>query len=205
MAAVNDILQIKAFGTYAGQAIMNVFHYRLSASGDVDTLLFALLDDWVTDFHAGVVTRLSNGLSYQLFEADNLTNGIEFAQYSQVINGNQAGDFLPSFATVSVRLNRLTKITRNGAKRFPGVADDRTTGNQLNLLPIDKAGIEAFCGQARVYPDYDGQGTSVTISPVIVGRTLNGQGVYELDLAKVNTVTGALVSQYVGTQNTRKP
>lgn len=204
MAQVGDILRYTFKGTYLGQEIINVFFWRIKETDDNNVSLFATCDEISAQFRSQVLNLLSEKLNYTSIEVDNLTDGLEYAEYGMDISGTSLADAMPSYVCLGVKLNRLSKVTRNGSKRFCGVTENKATDNIHLYAPAEVSGVQSFCGAVRVLADYDGTTHFVQLEPVIVGRTKNASGVYELDLSRVNTVVSASVKTNLTTQNTRK-
>lgn len=205
MAQIGDILRGTFVGTYLNQQIVNVFFWEIDSQSTGNLVLGDFATEIVTRFDNDVVSVLNVGLVYDTFTLENLTNQIGLADLGINLVGGNTGQNMPSSVALGVRLNRATKLTRNGAKRFAGLSEDKVNNNQLQLNSVERAQIEGFCGTDYFYLDYDGQGNDVGLDPVIVGRTKNASGVYELDLTRVNNVNSATLRNFVSTQNTRKP
>lgn len=205
MSSTNDIIRIVALGTYLNQEISNVFFYKIGAGSTGALIPEAWLTDWATLFEFEVLASLATSLTYNRLVFDNLTDGLEFADVVIDINGGRLGDPLPSSVAMGVKLARTTKVTRNGSKRYPGITEETGNGNSIILTQPAIDLIEGFHTQVLNIPDYDGAGGNLNLLNVIVGRTKNLEGVYELDLTKVNTVSDAEVKAQLTTQNSRKP
>lgn len=204
MYSAGDIIRITMKGTYLTQQVVNVYFFLIDSITAPDVSLFDVLDDFVTDFDDSVMGTLSSELTYSSVIVDNLTDGVSFDEYSFSIAGVQPGEPLASFYALGVKLSRSTKATRNGAKRYAGLPENLVDGNQHSVAAGDITDIQSFLGTPRTYADYDGAGSTIVLRPVIVGRTLNVDGVYELDLSKINQISGAIVNPNVTTQNSRK-
>jgi hypothetical protein len=202
--SAGDIIRLTIKGQYLGQEVNNVFFFEIDSITAPDISLFDMLDDYAAEFEANVLNTLSNQLTYSLWQIDNLTDGLSFDELSQNEVGIQPGEPLASFYALGIKLARSTKITRNGSKRFPGMVENLVNGNVHSIPPGDITQMQTFLGLPLTFLDYNGLGDDITISPVIVGRTLNMSGVYELDLSKINQVNSALVNTFVTTQNSRK-
>lgn len=202
----NQIIQITAKGRYLDQDIANVFHYRVESidAGSADDTLF--LQEWLALFVAQFSLLLVTDYSFVGASLDNLTDGISFADVGTSATGTLVGDPMPSSVCYAFKLSRSTKITRNGSKRFAGVSENNVSGNVHTFTGVVKDDLEAFLGSALVVDaNPDGTVNDVVLSPIIIGRTLNADGVYELDLSKINLVNGAVMNPLVTTQNSRKP
>lgn len=204
MALVGDVIQFVVSGEYLGQEVVNVFFYGLDAGAPHFIDLGLVGNDWMADFASRVLGDLSDELSYNTLTMTNLTDGLEFAVWSETITGGQDVVPLPSFCALGVTLFRTNRITRNGGKRFAGLGEAQVTDNAILPATINFTDIENFCGQPLVYADYNGEADTVILRPIIVGRSLNIEGKYQLDLNRINPIDGAQVRPNVSTQNTRK-
>ena len=205
MAIDNDVMRIKAKGSLFGQEILNVFFYVFSSTSGGNLAIDTWADDWAESFGDEIVTFLADDVNYFEIEIDNLTDGNEFHIESVDIDGTDSSPAMPSNVAYSFILNRTTKLTRNGGKRFAGCTDVNVTDNQVSLSGAIITGMQDWLGEPLTLLDVNGSGVNVTLDPVIVGRTKDGSGVYQLDLAKLNFVANARIRQTVGSQNTRKP
>lgn len=130
--------------------------------------------------------------------AENLTNKLEFAEVSWDGGGFNTGEMMPRFVAYGFTLLRTDKRTRVGAKRVPGVPEIANVDG--NLRPDFYPGLNdlgQFWSSSHVLTGNEG---SVTVMPVIVGRTKSG----DYDLSKVQPVTGFSLKGRLTTQNSRK-
>lgn len=205
MASIGDIIQGTFKHTLLGQQIINVGYWEVEAPSDGDLVLFTIGDEFVTDYVANVMANLATGLTFNSLELLNLTDGLEFADIPSGATGSVAGSPLPAFNAMTVKLNRATRLTRNGSKRIAGLLEQNTEDGVIILTSAERQEIADFWSEQKNYLDYDGLGNDVFLSPKIIGRTLNLAGNYELDLSKVNGITGNSVSLSVSSQVSRKP
>lgn len=195
-----NIIQLKAAQTYLSQSILNVFYYEVVALDEGVTLehvLTTFTGFWTTNIKPLQVT----GCVLATLEAKDLSNGIDIASRSVNVAGSLTGDGVPSFVTLSFRLNRTTGLTRHGQKRFAGCSEAAIIGNDLSGGVLTAANAAAVAMAGGLLSD---SGTNDhELKPVIIGRTLQQDGSYELDITKVNDVQSA---QYVrvSTQTTRR-
>lgn len=205
MAQVGDILRATHFQTYLGQECLNVFFWRVASLTLASDTPFNWSQEYVADYQQSVLDIQVSQLTFDRVFWENLTDGVEIVDFSVGLSGGETDQPMPSSVALPVILRRASKITRNGYKRFVGMGENQVDGNNNLIGTLQATLLEEFCGEPSVYVDYDGAGNSVTLEPVIVGRTKNAQGVYELDLSKVNDVLSAQMRATVSTQNTRKP
>jgi len=205
MTSTGDILRFTVSGEYLGQQVVNVFFYMVSSGSNGFLSPIDFVPDWAAEFELKVVAGLSDKLIYDRVVFDNLTNGLDFADTPINVSGSIALAHMPSSVAIPVTLKRSSKVTRNGSKRYAGVLEDKTDGNVLSLDGQHKSDIESFHGDTVVLLDYDGQGNQLNLQNVVIGRTKDVNGVYQLDLSKINPIYEAQVGANVSTQNSRKP
>lgn len=195
-----NIIQIKAGQTYLSQAILNVFFYEvvsLDVGVTLENVLTTFTGWWTTNIKPLQVTTCA----LTTLEAKDLSNGIDIASRSVSVAGSLTGDGVPSFVTLSFRLNRTTGLTRHGQKRFAGCSEAAIIGNDLSGGVLTAANTAATGLASSLLSD---SGTNDhELKPVIIGRNKLPDGTYELDITKVNDVQSA---QYVrvSTQTTRR-
>jgi hypothetical protein len=97
-------------------------------------------------------------------------------------------------------LIRTTRLTRHGSKRFVGVIEETTVGNNPASTITDELSALAVAMYAGIL--VSGTTIDVTLTPIIIGRT-KVDGVYVLDTTKVNLVSGAEFTRLTS-QNSRK-
>ena len=107
------------------------------------------------------------------------------------------------FVSISVFQQRNTRLTRNGAKRFPFPSEASTAGGVPSLVTANKDFLEDFFGSVTDLVDTLGFFSVLSIQPVIIPRVPLGGGAYETDYANPNIVVNAQVRR-VTSQNTRK-
>ena len=123
------LLKVRLLQTYGSQNLENVFWYWNVANNE-PTSFVAL----AADFNLKIVETLKltqdDGLAY---------NNVVFSTFFGTLpdlpvaptstTGTLVGEDTASFLAFAFRLNRSTKDTRNGSKRFAGLTEDRITGN----------------------------------------------------------------------------
>lgn len=199
--ATNDIVQLTVSGTYLSQQWMNVFHYKVITPQTVYDPI-TVMDAFASDVMGNILQVCVSLWSFTTIDFKNLTNALDIASNGYTVAGGVSGDGLPAFAAWAFRLNRASALTRHGHKRFTGVPESmQTNGSASGTAPSILASIASILASDLVEDSQNDK--NFTLRPVIVGRTLNQSGDYELDLSKINTILSA---QYVNlsTQNTRK-
>lgn len=205
MVAIGDVARFTVKSIIAGEECITVDFKKFETLPPNPMTPLEIAVNYHARYDGLVNTHLSNECELQSVLYENLTNGLEFAEYVDPTVGGQSGQSMPSFVAIKVRLNRNTKLTRNGAKRIAGIPEARVADNLQSLAANSISNIEAFYGGSVFFNDVANPPDQYTMGTVIVGRTLNAQGVYELDLTRVNDVSSAAVDPFVTTQNTRKP
>lgn len=204
MTNIGDIVQFTFVHTLLGQQIVNVGMWQITDI-TVDPLNNALFVNAMSeDYIDNVMPLLVSDLQLQEVRYDNLTDGITFAVDSTTANGGTIGAPLPAFNALNIRLNRQTKVTRNGSKRVAGLTEANTEDGICIMTSNELQTIADFWGEPKSLPIDGMVGDDVNMTPVIVGRTPNINGVYEIDLNKVNFVTSATTNNIVTSQVSRK-
>lgn len=141
--AVGDIFKLTTTYLYLGEEMSNVWHYRHTAGSGTNFNLF-------TAFNENVLVDLlpiqSNGVEYLTAEVLNYDNPGDFGEYSypSTVVGTRAGEQAPPFQSWGFRLNRTSRITRNGQKRIGGLSESDTQDGVASsgvLTPLDNAAI----------------------------------------------------------------
>lgn len=204
MAIDAQFIQIKVFGELQGQEVLNVFHYQLFLDANPSVALSDVAVSWGVFFDQFVMSLLSTTFTTSRVVIDNLSAPLEFYEGTFVATGDATGDCMPAHDTFSVKLIRQSKLTRNGRKSFSGVSENTANNGVITLPAQTVTELENFCGQPLEFLNPENGDAPYFLNPVIIGRTLNAQGIYELDLNRVNLVVGAQLNPRVRTQNTRK-
>ena len=201
----NDIVRFTLKQILFGQEVRNVFYYRVQqAGGPSGFTLVDFIPVYAQRFFDQVMQFLSGDLYLNSVLYENLTDIDEFYEGTVSHSGAGALNAFSPQSALTVKLLRSNKQTRSGSKRFAGIAEQSVTNGVINFPQSTIDLIETFCGELLVLPEYVGSPEDVILDPVIVGRTKNASGVYELDLSKINPISSAEVQLNVSTQNTRK-
>jgi hypothetical protein len=147
---------------------------------------------------------LSSFATFRATHIENLTDGLGFADYEDVVNGVVGTDPLPPFVALSIRQNVSTRLTRPGFKRLPFGTEGQNVSGTVVMTPALQDALEAFFADATALDDPILSDPMCLLQPVIVGRTLNPvTEVYEIDLGRVQLVANATVQRWTS-QNSRK-
>ena len=137
MYVENDIIRVIAFSDLAGVEMVNVYHFEADHDGMLDVTLGETIRN---NFLDPIAECQSAQVNYRKVQMLNLTDGIGFYEhvFSTPLSGARPGEFLPTFVAYSFRLNRTTRLTRNGQKRLSGVAEGDVDGNNAigAVLPL---------------------------------------------------------------------
>lgn len=204
MADVNDVIQIRHEFTVQGQACMNVFYAVIGAGSTGDLALSSFVDEYAATELLYWRDFAHEDAIFDRVVMDNLTSGLEFAEAALNAPGLQVGDGLAPVWALNVTLPRTTKITRNGSKRISGLLEQDISDGVWGLTAGKAAAIVNWCTTTQTILDYDGSGNDVFLLGRIVGRTKNIEGVYELDLSKLNAFGTPIINTVATTQRTRK-
>lgn len=190
-----DIMRIIDEQQIQSQKVQNVYYYSVGTVAGAPTL-----QDISDEFETQVINVLddvqSDTLEHVTVFVDNLNSTVEFEEFAINSFGAQVSEPLPSFAAMTVRLNRTTKLTRNGSKRIAGITENLVLNGVLSLPGANRDAIEAALEMVLL------AGTSpndVDLTPVIIPRLAGGG----LDLLNPNVVKSATVVN-ISTQNSRK-
>lgn len=190
--ASSGIYEVVLEQTYQAQLIFNVFHY-------INTLGFDDLQQEVgeafdEDVLPSIATLQIDQLTYDNIRVANLTGlGADVSIVPTATEGDLAGFEAASFISAPFRYNRVTKETRNGAKRFSGLTE--------NIMEDDKfeaSYVTAMLAAALILAG-DISVPGGVFSPIIIHKPADELGAFTYN--QVGSVT-ALNRQT--TQSSRK-
>lgn len=198
---VGDIISIKDNQVLSGQSLMNVYYYRVKTLivegedylGDIAQVFW--------DAVGGSLREVQHGeLTHNNLLVENVTNGLEFATYPVLENGSVgSGHCMASFDAYSLKLNRATKLTRNGSKRIAGVPE--VAQNNSVIGGDFQALLDILCVALRepIFAEIPGV-SEWLLDPVIIGRNPDGT----LDLTRVNDIQSVTYKTRITSQVSRK-
>nr|CRY97733.1 hypothetical protein [uncultured prokaryote] len=195
---LGDLLQITDFQTYLSQQVLNVYYYRVTTvTPQTNDAYEIYLDHLENEIIPAVAAVQVNTLVHESLELRNLSNGIDIV--SRVVGTSGAlsggsGLSTPSYVAVTFRLLRESLTTRNGYKRFGGIADGYIDGNEFTPGAGEVADIEAALAADVT------SGIATIGEPVIVKRPIPSVPITSYDYSSIGEAQ--LVG--MGTQNTRK-
>lgn len=196
----SDIVRIEDRSTLYGKSVLNVFWYLIEVVTAGITLVDIMTEfrDIVTDAIAGIQTA---DLTHSRMIITNATNEVDIASTSTPIVGTDltGGESMPSYVAASVRLFVPDQTTRRGGKRFAGIGEDRVDGNDLDLILLDEAAMEAALAiDLDITGAVEGEGVA---KPIVVGRfPVTGH----IDLSRFSLITVAGVIDEISSQVSRK-
>jgi hypothetical protein len=147
MSAIGDKFIVKMFSSGSNANALNVFYYESTGTASPNSLdLFVAFG---SDIAAHLVPFMSDIWGIDRFEVINFDDPADF--YSANVTGYTgaiAGDCTGPFNAWTFTYNRATRASRNGSKRFPGVAEasqasGQATAGALTLLNTAATFLEA--------------------------------------------------------------
>lgn len=124
MAVITSgLYKITLLQSYSAQNVLNTFFYEHTLGLDDDQDLCGLAFD--EDILALLAAIQHTSLTYTEIRTNNVTGDLaDTLTTPSQANGDLVGDPLNTFSSVGIRLDRTTKETRNGQKRFAGLTED---------------------------------------------------------------------------------
>lgn len=198
MVSDGDVIEIKLHTRILGVECLNVFHYEVSGLTGSPTPAQVK-----TAFDSGpytpLINAISGGVTLHEIEITDLDDTLWFGADDYGGNtGAVTGDYSPAFVTAGFKYVRANRAYRNGFKRFSGVPESGLTNGVVNS---GQASLYATLASALVQPLSVGTSPDVmTLTPIILSRTVNGQP----RPTPVKVPVSNVVFAGIGSQNTRK-
>lgn len=187
------IIQCVHVQEYLDQICTNRYFYRTSL-----TINTAVLDEFMAEFRDTMVP-LVNAIQSTAVENIRLdcieVEGIVFGTLGLTGNGGRSGEPMPSFVSMSYRLQRSTRQVKSGGKRYVGIIEEVVQGNGLFPDPT----FQGFIDDLAAGLDDVLVTTSGTWSPVLVKFDPANPGTVLAD----ELIAGASFVR-ISTQNSRK-
>lgn len=208
MPVTGDVLQILSFFSMRELTALMVSFWRyeqLSAIGPLTDSQVA--EAFHTAFTPIVGIMLSQEADLTRTLVNNLTNGLTFGDYSEVVGGGFPGEALPAFNAISIKQNVGTRETRAGYKRFPYPGEGMSINGNVTIGAVDQATVEDFFGQIVLIQNPIDASPGGGLQPIVVGRTNMGTAEdpdYQIDLTRVQDVISAAIQPRVTSQTSRK-
>jgi hypothetical protein len=200
MAGVGDLLQVKHEFSLGSVLAYIIYFLEIDNIETGDLILPIAAQSIHEKFDAEVWQSM--GASQALLRRtiiDNITDGLEYGEFEDHVNGGQVGDRLPPFVALSVKQVGATRATRAGFKRLPfGTETDNDAGNWIGDAGAETAITDYF----KLITIFD-----IPLSPgsplfngqnVIVGRveTFPDSGIYVLNPSVRNLVVDANIQKW---------
>jgi len=203
---VGDILQFTARYTYIGVEMLNVFFYIVKTGGVGGDLATTVSGSFAPNVLGQVRNLQISDTEYIDIVGRNHMSLAADVTVPYAVTGNYvAGSGSPTFVSIGFRLNRDSRLTRNGSKRFGGISEDATDVNSPNYTGTIVADVEAaLSADLDILTSLEASVGVMT--PIIVGRCrLSDVGCTpgDLDLTRFSLVSSAQVTS-VTTQSSRK-
>lgn len=177
---------------YISQRCLNVFHYKSNTSED--DIQFQCGTAFNVDNLPDIALIQSEDLTYQDILVRNITGTLADAAVTPTTAaGNVVGLELATFYAASFRYNRVSKDTRNGAKRFTGMVEENVQNNSFT------GAFQTLMDALAIVLDNDISSAGKTFQPIILRKPSLGAGVWQY--SDVQTVTAL---DRATTQNSRK-
>lgn len=199
--ATGDLYELTDVQILEGQQVLNVYHYTQVAEATVGTNVVALQNAWTTFILVPLVLVQSVHVEHVGYKVVNLDNPDEFGLQVATATGNVSGEALPPFCAWSFRLNRATRLVRNGQKRIGGVPESFNdggvaTGAALTLLPAVAIAMGALITDTI---------SGASFTPRIVHKaTEAGPGGSPPATPRADYAVASAEYTRISTQNTRK-
>lgn len=197
-----SLFEIRDEQAWAGQVVLNRYYYLVPP-----TVVFtpswssvaAAFDDLILQ---NLVALQDNSLFHQQLVVTQINAIDNFGVYVPTNDqGLLVESQMPNYTSVGIQLTRSTRETRSGRKRFGGLTEEQVDGNVLTSSA--QTNWDTFAGllaDTLVVPVGDDP------EPVIIGN------IYDTDTGELlpvqawtyNFLAGAVVQQFLTTQNSRK-
>lgn len=188
-----------------GQEYANVFYYKANGASPSPTAS-DLAAAWAEDVAPFIAAVLHNSMTFKRYTCENLVSPGDFTEGTiAAVVGERAGEHMPNFVGWAFRVNRPTKLVRNGRKNFGRVSESdvengvatEAPGNDIlvRLIALSGAltGIIFAAGSSNAYELCIPQSVDISLP--------GGDPVYELDTLWVSP---SVIYNRVSTQNSRK-
>lgn len=196
--AAGDVIRMTMVQKYDEQQCLNVFYYKVGVLGGGGiTPAVAGENFWEhVEDNWRIVT--SDEVTFDRVLVENLDGDLSYGEYvipDAERHGQVTTESMAAFVAVGIKLNRTSRLTRNGAKRIVGITESSV--DQFGVLSA--GAYTVFQELADVFADDLMAGAAVFAEPVIVGFPNDNR------LARVEvSIDTATVATVITTQNSRK-
>lgn len=197
-----SIIQHKVFANLNGQQILNVMYYEILSTVGAVTTLAGFAEPFGVAFSNYFKPFQSASLSYVRSELTEVNGvGLDVWAYPAGVTGNVVGDYLPTFNCYAIRLNRVTRLTRNGQKRIAGVPESNQANGVVpgSVITSIAAAANALWVAEPLYDDDTESGRQMVVQGIIWG----GNSV-AYPLGRYQRIGSVTVNPNITSQNTRK-
>ena len=187
------LMELIINSTYAGQRMLNRFHYQSSGTPAGVSLSFALASAagcvFTTTIPTGslfeAISDLAvNLVTYDSYQTKDLYSTTDF--FDSAFAAGTTGDLVPPGASpllaFGYRTSRVRSDIKRGFKRFSGCADGGIGAN--GAVDPENVLIEALRAALGDVIEYDDSGNTITFTPVVLGTekytTPSGKSAYRL-------------------------
>lgn len=178
--------------TYRSQRCLNVFHYKSNVNeDDIQAQCAAAFN---ADTLPDIALIQPTSVTYDTITVRNITGTLaDEIIVPSTATGTLSGTGMTQFVSIPFRYNRLTKDTRDGAKRFVGVLEENALADGF------EAAFFALMQTLALALDNDISNAGKTFAPVILRKPSLGAGVW-----RYNPITGVIALDRQTSQNSRK-
>jgi len=192
--AVGDVYRVLDYQAMFGSQILNVYYYEQVAAFTPDIVESeSFIQDWFTEMQPAILEVQNDIVTHPTITISSLASFTDFWSATNGGAGQVSGECLPPFVCWAIRLNRVSRIVRNGQKRYAGVSESQQE-NGIIGTGTPTTNLELLAEKLATIIDHDGV---PTWKPIIV-RLAPGDVV----TAKSDIAGGTVVG--ISSQNTRK-
>jgi len=199
--ATGDLWKLIDVQEFEAQQVLNVYYFKQLANPSTGTSIAALETAFV-NIYIPVITALQSDLiRHTGLLTENLDNPDEFGTPATGYDGLLSGDAMPPFVTWSFRLNRTTRLVRNGQKRIGGLSEASVSaGLPVSGMATAIAAYETLVAAILIEPV-----TGASFEPRIVHRATDaGPGGDPPATPRADYAIASATFTTVSTQNSRK-
>jgi len=192
--AVGDVYRVYDYQAMFGTQILNIYHYEQVAAFTPDLVESeSFIQDWFTDMQPAILEVQNDSVTHPTITISALESFTDFWSADNGGTGQVSGECLPPFVAWAIRLNRVSRVVRNGQKRFAGVSESQQTDGIINTGTAT-TNLDLLAAKLATIIDHDGV---PTWKPIIARVDNTGHMTASSDVAGA-TVVG------ISSQNTRK-
>lgn len=201
-----DVLEVQFDFDFDGIDGKMIQFWRVSPTEVIEDgyTLSRLADNIFDHVKATFKTLIHTQAEFQAVKIRNRTNDLYEGISTQTAEVGTGTGINPPFVAISIFQQRETTATRNGYKRFPFVAESKTSGNAVTVTVGERTFLETLFGSFTLIVDTLAFFEDVNLEGVIIPRVLvTPPDGYEPNYAAPNGIDNAFVNK-VTSQNSRK-